>query len=201
MTGTTIRRTLSICALAIGLAIVAAPASAQTGPSRARSSMQQGNPVDGAKITLENQRRRPQASTTKSNKKGEYIQVGLHARQVQGHRVEGRPEPGEERRHPPRHGQRSTSSSAPGGAAAAAPMSKEEAAKAEGEGRRHEQGVRGRRRAQQGRQERRGDREVQRGHRRRCRTAPSATTTSAPFRRRRRRTTTRRKPPTRRRSS
>ena len=44
MTGATIRRTLSICAMAIGLAIVAAPVSAQTGSIKAgrRSTGQPG---------------------------------------------------------------------------------------------------------------------------------------------------------------
>ena len=76
MTGATIRRTLSICAMAIGLAIVAAPVSAQTGSIKGKVVDQQGNPVDGAKITLYNQNTN-RTLETKSNKKGEYIQVGL----------------------------------------------------------------------------------------------------------------------------
>jgi tetratricopeptide (TPR) repeat protein len=76
MTGATIRRTLSICAVAIGLAIVAAPASAQTGQIKGTIKDAQGNPVDGAKITLYNQNTN-RTLETKSNKKGEYIQVGL----------------------------------------------------------------------------------------------------------------------------
>jgi tetratricopeptide (TPR) repeat protein len=76
MTGATIRRTLSICAMAIGLAIVAAPVSAQTGSIKGKVVDQQGNPVDGAKITLYNQNTN-RSLETKSNKKGEYIQVGL----------------------------------------------------------------------------------------------------------------------------
>jgi tetratricopeptide (TPR) repeat protein len=76
MTGATIRRTLSICAMAIGLAIVAAPASAQTGQIKGKVVDQQGNPVDGVKITMYNQNTN-RSLETKTNKKGEYIQVGL----------------------------------------------------------------------------------------------------------------------------
>jgi tetratricopeptide (TPR) repeat protein len=76
MTGATIRRTLSICAVAVGLAIVAAPVFAQTGQIKGKVVDQQGNPVDGAKITLYNQNTN-RTLETKTNKKGEYIQVGL----------------------------------------------------------------------------------------------------------------------------
>ena len=76
MTGATIRRRLMICAMAIGLAIVAAPASAQTGQVKGKVLDAQGNPVEGAKITLLNQQTN-RTLETKTNKKGEYIQVGL----------------------------------------------------------------------------------------------------------------------------
>src|SRR3954471_20852854 len=76
MTGATIRRTLSICAVAVGLAIVAAPASAQTGQIKGKVVDQQGNPVDAAKIVLFNTNTN-RSLETKTNKKGEYIQVGL----------------------------------------------------------------------------------------------------------------------------
>ena|SRR6266540_3186322 len=76
MTSATIRRTLLICALAFGLAIVAAPAFAQTGQIKGKVVDAQGNPVDGAKIVLYNTQTN-RSLETKSNKKGEYIQVGL----------------------------------------------------------------------------------------------------------------------------
>ena len=44
--------------------------------SRARSSMRKGEPVDGAKIAIYNQQTN-RTLETKTNKKGEYIQVGL----------------------------------------------------------------------------------------------------------------------------
>ena len=77
MTGATIRRTLMICAMAIGLgAVVAMPAAAQTGQVKGKVVDAKGEPVEGAKITLLNQQTN-RTLETKTNKKGEYIQVGL----------------------------------------------------------------------------------------------------------------------------
>lgn len=76
MTGATIRRTLTICAVAIGLAIVSAPASAQTGQVKGKVVDAKGEPVEGAKISLLNQQTN-RTLETRTNKKGEYIQVGL----------------------------------------------------------------------------------------------------------------------------
>ena len=76
MTSGIIRRTLSICAVAIALALVAAPASAQTGSIKGKVVDAQGNPVDTAKVTLYNKQTN-RSLETKTNKKGEYIQVGL----------------------------------------------------------------------------------------------------------------------------
>ena len=77
MTGAIIRRTLSVCAVVIGLAIVAVPASAQSGQIKGKVVDAQGQPVDGAKILIENLDKGTRAIETKTNKKGEYIQVGL----------------------------------------------------------------------------------------------------------------------------
>ena len=76
MTSATIRRTLMVCALAVGLATIAAPAFAQTGQIKGKVVDAQGNPVDGAKIQLHSESTNRDIET-KSNKKGEYIQVGL----------------------------------------------------------------------------------------------------------------------------
>jgi tetratricopeptide (TPR) repeat protein len=78
MTGVTIRRTLSICAVAFGLAIVAAPASAQSGQVKGKVVDAQGNVVDGATILIENLDKGSKPLSTKTNKRGEYIQVGLY---------------------------------------------------------------------------------------------------------------------------
>jgi tetratricopeptide (TPR) repeat protein len=76
MTRAIFRRTLSICAVAVAVTLAAAPASAQTGQIKGKVVDAQGNPVDGAKVTIYNQQtNRP--LETKTNKKGEYIQVGL----------------------------------------------------------------------------------------------------------------------------
>ena len=77
MTGATIRRSLVICAVAIGLAFVAVPASAQTGQVKGKVVDKENKPVDGAAISIENQDGAGQKLTTKTNKKGEYIQIGL----------------------------------------------------------------------------------------------------------------------------
>src|SRR2546430_13108421 len=77
MTGATIRRSLVICAVAIGLAFVAVPASAQTGQVKGKVVDKENKPVEGAAISIENQDGAGQKLTTKTNKKGEYIQIGL----------------------------------------------------------------------------------------------------------------------------
>jgi tetratricopeptide (TPR) repeat protein len=76
MTGATIRRTLMILAMAAAVAFVAAPASAQTGQIKGKVLDAKGQPVVGAKITLLNQQTN-RTLETKTDKKGEYIQVGL----------------------------------------------------------------------------------------------------------------------------
>ncbi|HVD94233.1 MAG TPA: tetratricopeptide repeat protein [Vicinamibacterales bacterium] len=64
--------------MAIGLAIVAAPASAQSGQIKGKVVDAQNAPVDGATILIENLDKGSKPLTTKTNKKGEYIQVGLY---------------------------------------------------------------------------------------------------------------------------
>jgi tetratricopeptide (TPR) repeat protein len=77
MTGATIRRTLVTFALAIGLAYVAAPAFAQSGQVKGKVVDANGQPVEGAKITIVNDETSGRKLETKTNKKGEYIQIGL----------------------------------------------------------------------------------------------------------------------------
>lgn len=76
MTGITIRRIAAICTLAFGLAWVAVPASAQTGQIKGIVSVD-GVIVEGATIAIENLDTGTKPIMTKTNKKGEYIQVGL----------------------------------------------------------------------------------------------------------------------------
>jgi tetratricopeptide (TPR) repeat protein len=75
MTGITIRRTAAICTLAFGLA--AAPALAQSGQLKGKVSSN-GVLVEGAVIEIQNLDNGAKPLTTKTNKKGEYIQVGLY---------------------------------------------------------------------------------------------------------------------------
>jgi tetratricopeptide (TPR) repeat protein len=77
MIGATIRRSLVVCAVAIGLAFVAAPASAQTGQVKGKVVDKDNKPVEGATINIENQDGAGQKLATKTDKKGQYIQIGL----------------------------------------------------------------------------------------------------------------------------
>ena len=76
MTGMTIRRTIAICTLAFGLACIAVPAFAQ-GAIKGKVTDDQGNIVEGAAVAIENLDNGTKPVNTKTNKKGEYIQVGL----------------------------------------------------------------------------------------------------------------------------
>ena len=77
MTGNTIRRTVAICTLAFGLACVASPVFAQSGQVKGKVSAE-GVLVEGAKVLIENLDKGAKPLETKTNKKGEYIQVGLY---------------------------------------------------------------------------------------------------------------------------
>jgi tetratricopeptide (TPR) repeat protein len=73
----TIRRSL-LGVLVIGaIVIVAAPASAQTGAVKGKVVDAQGAPVDGAKVVIQSAESSARKYETKSNKKGEFFQIGL----------------------------------------------------------------------------------------------------------------------------
>src|SRR5436190_16354042 len=76
MTGITIRRAVAICTLAFGLASIAAPAFAQSGQIKGKVSAN-GAIVVGATVAIENVSNGTKAIIVKTDKKGEYIQVGL----------------------------------------------------------------------------------------------------------------------------
>src|SRR5215510_5362691 len=78
MTGAIIRRAVATSILALGLAFVTAPAFAQSGQIRGKVTDDKDQPVDAATIQIENTDKGAKPITTKTNKKGEYIQVGLY---------------------------------------------------------------------------------------------------------------------------
>ena len=77
MTGATIRRTVAVSILALGLVFAAVPARAQSGSIKGKVTDAQGQPVEGATIALESTDKGGKPITTKTNKRGEYMQVGL----------------------------------------------------------------------------------------------------------------------------
>ncbi len=77
MVGTPIRWSFAICALVAGLALAAAPASAQTGQIKGTVVDGQNKPVEGAKITIINSQMVNRKFETKTKKGGDYIQIGL----------------------------------------------------------------------------------------------------------------------------
>jgi tetratricopeptide (TPR) repeat protein len=77
MTGAIIRRTLAIGTLALGVALLASPASAQSGQVKGKVVDAKGQPIEGAKVTIANVETAGRKLETKTNKKGEYIQIGL----------------------------------------------------------------------------------------------------------------------------
>jgi tetratricopeptide (TPR) repeat protein len=78
MSGIPIRRTVATCTLALGLALVASSAFAQSGQIKGKVVDAQGNLVEGATVLIENLDKGSRPLQTKTNKKGEYIQVGLY---------------------------------------------------------------------------------------------------------------------------
>lgn len=63
--------------LVAALALAAAPARAQTGAARGKVVDEQGNPVENAKVELDYKGGVTRKYETKTNKKGEFTQVGL----------------------------------------------------------------------------------------------------------------------------
>ena len=71
-----VNRILVSCALVFGLAIVTAPAFAQTGQVKGKVVDAENKPVDGAKVTVQ-QTDTNSKFDLKTNKKGEYMQIGV----------------------------------------------------------------------------------------------------------------------------
>src|SRR5262245_52292885 len=72
------KRLLIAGALLLGLALVGAPAQAQTGTARGKVVDAEGQPVPDAKVLMEFQGGVTRKYETKTGKKGDYTQVGMY---------------------------------------------------------------------------------------------------------------------------
>jgi tetratricopeptide (TPR) repeat protein len=70
-------RSLAICAFVLGLVATAAPGYAQTGQIKGKIVDASGKPIEGASVTIEGSDSGGRKFTVKTNKNGEYIQIGL----------------------------------------------------------------------------------------------------------------------------
>jgi Tfp pilus assembly protein PilF len=75
--GALIRRALMACVLFLGLAIAGTPAYAQTGQVKGRVVDAKNQPVEKAQVVIEATDGMGRKFTVNTNKKGEYIQIGL----------------------------------------------------------------------------------------------------------------------------
>ena len=71
------KRALIAAGLLLGAFLLAAPAQAQTGTARGKVLDAQGQPIPDAKVLIEFQGGITRKFETKTNKKGEYMQVGM----------------------------------------------------------------------------------------------------------------------------
>jgi tetratricopeptide (TPR) repeat protein len=71
------RRSLAISALVLGLVAFALPAAAQTGQVKGKVVDEKNQPIEGATITIEMTEGMTRKYETKTNKRGEYVQIGL----------------------------------------------------------------------------------------------------------------------------
>jgi tetratricopeptide (TPR) repeat protein len=71
------KRTLVAAGLLLGIGLLAAPAQAQTGTARGKVLDLQGQPIPDVKVLIEFQGGITRKFETKTNKKGEYMQVGM----------------------------------------------------------------------------------------------------------------------------
>jgi Tfp pilus assembly protein PilF len=73
------KRAFILLPLSLALGLPAATASAQTGAARGKVVDEQGQPIEGAKIELDYKGGVTRKFETKTNKKGEFTQVGLQS--------------------------------------------------------------------------------------------------------------------------
>ena len=77
MTGTSIRRSLTICAAALALVAFASVASAQVGQIKGKVVDAQNKPVEGARVTIQQQGGQNRKYEVKTDRNGDYIQIGI----------------------------------------------------------------------------------------------------------------------------
>jgi tetratricopeptide (TPR) repeat protein len=70
-------RSLVICAFVLGLVAIAAPGYAQTGQIKGKIVDASGKPIEGASVVIEGSDSGGRKFTVKTNKTGDYIQIGL----------------------------------------------------------------------------------------------------------------------------
>jgi len=70
-------RSLAICAFVLGLAAIAAPSYAQTGQVKGKVTDANGKPIEGAVVTIEGSDSGGRKFSVKTNKSGDFIQIGL----------------------------------------------------------------------------------------------------------------------------
>jgi tetratricopeptide (TPR) repeat protein len=71
------RRLLTISAIVVGLGVLAAPGYAQTGAVKGKVVDGKNQPIEGAKITIAMTEGMNRRFETKTNRRGEFIQIGL----------------------------------------------------------------------------------------------------------------------------
>jgi tetratricopeptide (TPR) repeat protein len=72
-----IRRSLAISAIVLGLVAFAVPAAAQTGQVKGKVVDEKNQPIEGATIVIEMTEGMTRKYETKTNRRGEYVQIGL----------------------------------------------------------------------------------------------------------------------------
>jgi tetratricopeptide (TPR) repeat protein len=77
MKGARVRQLLMLGTLVIGVAVAAVPAGAQTGQVRGKVVDQKDQPVEGATIVIAATDGMGRKFTVKSNRRGEFVQIGL----------------------------------------------------------------------------------------------------------------------------
>ena len=77
MQGALIRRSIVVCTLLLGFVLAAGPADAQTGQVKGKVVDAKQQPVEGAVVVIEATDGMGRKFVVKSNRRGEYIQIGL----------------------------------------------------------------------------------------------------------------------------